>query len=379
MHAFLFNNSDELIARCKAKVALRPLRTASATQLANGVPLFLKQLIETLRAEGAGEDAESLKISGNSGGDALALSEIGISAAAHGKILLDLGYTIDQVVHDYGDLCQAITDLAFERDAPFSVDEFRTLNRCLDNAIADAVSAFSRQRDKAIALQTSVNENERLGFLVHELRNYLHTATLAFSALEAGKLSIGGSTSSLVKRSLTSLSTLLDESISDVRLIGATNLTGVRFSVASLVTDVAVTASLYAQTSGSALIVTDVDPLLCVAGNRTLIAGALVNLLQNAFKFTRPHSTVTLTAHRLDERVFIRVQDECGGLPAGAAENLFKPFKQLGVDRSGLGLGLSIARRSIEADGGSLTVTDLPGSGCIFTINLPLYLENHVA
>ena len=50
-----------------------------------------------------------------------------------------LGYTADQVVHDYGDLCQAITDLAFERDAPFAVDEFRTLNRCLDNAIADAV------------------------------------------------------------------------------------------------------------------------------------------------------------------------------------------------------------------------------------------------
>jgi hypothetical protein len=67
------------------------------------------------------------------------LSEIGTSAVAHGASLLGLGYTVDQVVHDYGDLCQSITDLAFERDAPFSVEEFRTLNRCLDNAIADAV------------------------------------------------------------------------------------------------------------------------------------------------------------------------------------------------------------------------------------------------
>ena len=72
---------------------------------------------------------------------------MGVTATAHGKDLLTLGYSVDQVVHDYGDLCQAITDLAFERDAPFAIDEFRTLNRCLDNAIADAVTEFSFQRE----------------------------------------------------------------------------------------------------------------------------------------------------------------------------------------------------------------------------------------
>jgi hypothetical protein len=67
---------------------------------------------------------------------------MGVSAATHATNLLALGSTVDQVVHDFGDLCQAITDLAFEPDAPFSVDEFRTLNRCLDNAIADALTEF---------------------------------------------------------------------------------------------------------------------------------------------------------------------------------------------------------------------------------------------
>ena len=71
----------------------------------------------------------------------MALSEMGVSATVHGSELLALGYTVDQVVHDYGDLCQAITHLAIERDAPFSADQFCTLNRCLDNAIADAVPA----------------------------------------------------------------------------------------------------------------------------------------------------------------------------------------------------------------------------------------------
>src|SRR5450830_693542 len=129
MHNFLANNRDDLIARCKAKVAKRPTRNASREQLLTGVPLFLSQLTRTLEAEQDG-GADAIAISGPSGGAGSALSEMGVSATAHGKALLDLNYTVDQVVHDYGDLCQAITDLAFERDAPFTVDEFRTLNRC---------------------------------------------------------------------------------------------------------------------------------------------------------------------------------------------------------------------------------------------------------
>jgi hypothetical protein len=50
---------------------------------------------------------------------------------------MELGYSVDHVVHDYSDLCQAITGLAIERDAPFAIEEFRTLNRCLDNATCD--------------------------------------------------------------------------------------------------------------------------------------------------------------------------------------------------------------------------------------------------
>ena len=82
---------------------------------------------------------------------------------AHGKQLLKLGFTVDQVVHDYGDLCQSITDLAVERDAPFGVDEFRTLNRCLDNAIADAVTEFSYQKALAVERQQEFALERRIG------------------------------------------------------------------------------------------------------------------------------------------------------------------------------------------------------------------------
>ena len=370
MRQFLLDNRAALIERCKAKVAKRPRREATTAQLANGIPMFIDQLTRTLSAEQDGLDAESMKISGPSGGDTLALSEIGVTAATHGGELLRLGFTVGAVVHDYGDLCQAITDLAVERDAPFTVDEFRTLNRCLDNAIADAVSEFSLQHDVREASERTAAENERLGVLVHELRNVLQTATLAFQALEFGMLSVGGATGALVRRSLASLATMLGESMSQVRSVANAHA-GKTFSVAEFIADAARAAEYDAAARGCPFVVPPVYPSLGVSGDRGRLLGALANVLQNAFKFTRPGTQVGLTTGSDGLRVRIEVSDQCGGLPHDAAESMFRPFTQSGEDRSGLGLGLSIARRSVEADGGTLSVRNVPGTGCVFTIELP--------
>jgi signal transduction histidine kinase len=111
-----------------------------------------------------------------------------------------------------------------------------------------------------------------------------------------------------------------------------------------------------------------------VEADRQLLAAAVANLLQNAFEFTRPQGHVMLTTLSSKGRVLIEVEDECGGLPPGKAEELFLQFEQRGRDRSGLGLGLSISRRSVEADGGEIHVRDLPGKGCVFAIDLPRLL-----
>ncbi len=369
MHVFLSNNRDELIARCKAKVARRPHRAASEFQLKNGVPIFLDQLQRTLQAEEVDDADASLQISGPSGGDATATSEMGVSAAAHGKQLLELGFTVDQVVHAYGDLCQAITDLAFERDAPFGIDEFRTLNRCLDNAIAEAVTEFNFHRDASLARRYGRSADERIGFLVHELRNSLSAAMLAAAAIETGSLSLTGATGAVLKRSLTAMKTLTDDAVKDVR----SKITAQRevLHVESLVADAVNAASLYVEASGCKLTVAPVDPGLQVFASRDGLLAVLANLLQNAFKFTQHHTEVTLNTHVTSHSVKFEVTDHCGGLPPGGADALFAPFKQLSKDRSGLGLGLTIARQSVEADGGTLQVRNLPGSGCTFVVTMP--------
>jgi len=371
LHEFLTSHRPELVNRCRTKVARRRAPKASALELEHGVPLFLDQLVRTLQVEQALDPLGSQKISGTSGGERSSASEMGIAAAQHGRELLQRGFTVDQVVHSYGDICQAVTDLAFELDAPISVDEFRTLNRCLDNVIADAVTEYSYQRDSMVAGIGVQALNERLGVLAHELRNYIHTATLAVTALKTGNVAIAGATGAVLDRSLIGMRNLIDRSLADVRVTAGLPPRREIVWIAQFIAEVKNSATLEARGQECGFIVADVDAALAVEADRDMLFAALGNLLQNAFKFTHRHSEVSLLAYAAGNRVLIEVADRCGGLPSGAAATMFQPFTQAGTDKSGLGLGLSICRRSVEANNGVLSVRDVPGTGCVFTIDLP--------
>jgi len=371
LHQFLAAHRTELIDRCRSKVAQRPVPVATDAELAHGIPLFLDQLIKTLRMEQTSEPMRSRKVSGPSGGGTPVLSEIGGTAARHGRELLENGFSIDQVVHDYGDLCQAITEAAFEYDAPIHVNEFQTLNRCLDNAIADAVTEFAYQRDLAVADRRLQTFNERMGSVAHELRNLIHTATLVLSTIKSGNVGFGGATGAVLDRSLIAMRHLIDRSLADVRVTAGLTPRWQLISVANLIAEVKSAMSLEAQDRGCELTVSFVDADLAVECDHDMLLAAVGNLLQNAFKFTQHGTGVSLTAYAAGDRIRIDVEDNCGGLPPGGAERMFLPFTQCGEDRSGLGLGLAICRRSVAANNGALSVRDLPGCGCVFTIELP--------
>jgi signal transduction histidine kinase len=371
LHEFLTAHRDDLIDRCRLKVIQRRAPKPTDAELEHGVPLFLDQLIKTLRVERTTDPARSREVSGPSGGNGSALSEIGTTAARHGRELLQHGFTVDQVVHDYGDLCQAITDLAFEKDAPFEVDEFRTLNRCLDNAIADSVTEFSYQRDLLLEDAGVHALNDRLGFLAHELRSLIQTATLAVTAIKAGNVGLAGATGAVLDRSLIGLRNLVDRSLADVRVTAGMPPRHQLLPLARFVDDVKISASLEAQARGCGLVVFDVDPRLAVEADRDLLFSAVGNLLQNAFKFTEQNTEVSLNVQPTVDRILIEVADNCGGLHPGDAEKMFLPVPHSSKEKSALGLGLSICRRSVEANGGVLSVRNMPGTGCVFTIELP--------
>ncbi len=348
LHEFLSANRAEIIARTRAKVATRPAPRATEAELAHGVPLFLDQLVAVLRREAGAPGA------------------IGDSGTLHGGALLRLGFTIGQVVRDYGDVCQAVTELADEVSAPITVDEFHTLNRCLDEAIAGAVTEYSRLRERS----QGERETERLGALAHELRNRLSAAMMGFEALKSGRVGVGGSTAALIDRNLRGLRDLIDRSLAEVRLEAGIACQQ-RIAVAELIEEIELDASLEASAMEVELIVAPVAEGLVVTGDRPLLAAAVINLLQNAFKFSHAHGQVTLKTTATAERVRFEIEDSCGGLPPGKAEELFHPFTQRSANRRGLGLGLSISRRGVEASGGEVRVRNLPGKGCIFTIDLP--------
>ncbi|MCA1859726.1 hypothetical protein LE191_06335 [Janthinobacterium sp. HSC-3S05] len=208
MHLFLAENRAELERRCRENVAKRPLRLPTERQLQHGVPIFLDQLIRTLRAEEAGKMAQILAISGPADGSARGTSELAHSAMTHGGQLLALGYSVSQIVHDYGELCQAVSDLAVVMEEPFAIEEFRTLNRCLDNGIAEAVSEFIQRRDVLVANEQALALNQRIGHFTHELRNHLGTASLAVAALKHVGMGLSGATGAVLDRSLVGLRTL---------------------------------------------------------------------------------------------------------------------------------------------------------------------------
>jgi hypothetical protein len=155
LHEFIAINRDEIIRRCRAKVATRSMPRPTAAELDHGVPVFLDQLVDALR--------RGLTSS----------PEIGRSAVKHGYDLQLQGFTVSQVVHDYGDVCQSITELAVETNAPISTDDFRTLNRCLDEAIAGAVTEFGLEQNQSTLDGETARGSERAGLLAHELRNLL--------------------------------------------------------------------------------------------------------------------------------------------------------------------------------------------------------------
>jgi hypothetical protein len=134
------------------------------------------------------------------------------TSALHGRDLFLNGFTIAQVVRDYGDVCQAVTNLAVESGASIAVEEFRIFNQCLDSAIAGAVTEYAKHPpafNEASFRILSLGHHEQLA----QLRVHLDTAMLAIEAIKTGAVGVGGATAAVLSHNLTAMRNIIDRQV----------------------------------------------------------------------------------------------------------------------------------------------------------------------
>jgi signal transduction histidine kinase len=360
LREFLSENREELIERCRFKVTMRRAPRATPRELSHGVPLFLDQLMEVFPRDGSHDPAKGLRTD----------HEIAATASRHGAELLKHDFTIEQVVHDYGDLCQSITELAIERAAPITVQEFGSLNITLDNAIASAVASFTADPEATFRPGSKLAAQERLGLLANAMRNLLNTAILAASAMKRGSVGLGGATAAALDRSLIAMRALIDRTLAEVRLESSPVESAEVIEIGPFIADVQLAAVLEASSTECELTVV-VQPEIFVRGDRHLLASAVANLLHAAVTSTKRGGEVFLTARAVEGRVIIDVEDACTGLEPEIVEKTIARFGRREAAGSTLGSALDSARNAVEANSGTLAARAVPGRGCLYVIDLP--------
>jgi signal transduction histidine kinase len=277
------------------------------------------------------------------------------------------GYTISEVVQSYGIISQSITQLAQAADYLLSPEEHAQLNMSLGAVIAEAATEF----ESAMTSARETRESQRLGTLAHELRNSLQAATISLEMIGAGATGANSNTSTALERNLHDMGRLIDTTLTEVRMRTEKESELADVLLIDVISEIATTAGFVARTKNILLVVQGHYDLVVYA-DRQLLLSALSNIVQNALKYSAAGSTVSIHAVRKVNYIRIEVADQCGGLPADTLENMFRPFTQCSTDRTGIGLGLSISHQAIKRCNGELTVMDVPGVGCIFTVQLPI-------
>lgn len=388
---FLKENQNEIleIARLES-LSLAGVRPTS-DQLKLGLPIFFQQIVSILSIEKFKSPTEQMiradpvareKAATESNEVAMAIAsghpediELARTSGLLGVELLRLGYTLSHVVHIYGSLCQAITGLAVKKSINISAPDFRNLNRCLDVGIAGAVTEFQSFRE----LQKRKEEVKRCGFCAHELRNTLGSALMSFELIKSGEVGFSGSVGQILGRSLKRMEELIGRTLTEVKLSGARPALEIQdINLLLLVDQLLVTANMEAKSRRQTIEV-QISSDLILKADLQFFHSAVSNLIQNALKFTHDGGKIQIRANAVNEDIVFEVEDECGGLAQNATEDLFKPFEQQNENRKGLGLGLSLARRAIELHNGTIVARNLPGTGCVFTIKLPVNFSPHEA
>jgi signal transduction histidine kinase len=348
LHRVLKAKRELLVACWTAKIRAAVTAPLTNAELLDHIPAFVDEIIAALYP------------------DAAPLPTTSAHASEHGAQRLGLHFDVAEVVREYGLLHECILELAGDSGLQITLKEQHVVLKWLNSGIADALAQYVKRRDQELERQTS----EHLGFIAHELRNPLSAARAAVHRLRSNEATADNRAVELLDRSLRRTTDMIDNALSHASLKLGIDPTMEPLVLADLLRDIELDAGADAQARGVDLIVAAPGGTVISADPR-MLRSAVFNLVQNALKFSRAGSTVTISVGTAPGSVTIEVADACGGLPPGKIEDLFSPTVQRGGNRTGFGLGLSIARQAVEAHLGRIDVRDVPGTGCVFSILLP--------
>ncbi|MBA5636586.1 hypothetical protein H3H37_05910 [Duganella sp. LX20W] len=334
------------LREARGQVALDP-------KMEQGFSLFLDQLVDSLKIEQERGMYSSSAISGPASG-VPSQSAIGSTASVQGAQMYDLGISLDDMVHSYGDLCHSIVGLAEAHDLRMEVAEYRLLNHCLDSAIANAVSEYSFRHDSAATIASERDEHRRLTALSEQFRKHLGTATTAIAALKARELTLGGITGTILERSLLNLDAILNELPSEAAAARPSPALLDLFSLATFLEQIAATMGPCAVALSQHLTLAPVDHSLALAGSPDMLQAAVICLLQACLDQSHPGDEITLQGYRRGKYIMI---------------DILCPSHWLGTDDEAA--ALLVARRLLADNSGQLQVRDHAGEPLTFSLRLP--------
>lgn len=279
------------------------------------------------------------------------------------------------------------TELATPNDAPAEIREFaealRGMAQQLKEKDARLRASHEETRKAYHSLERAKRHTEELAAVTaHEIRTPLALIRLQAELLETGEITeldeagldavaaIGSASSRLT----TIVSDLMDAALLERGLVP------IEFRdvwLDELLEDAARDGDTVARTQGMTVRLVNSGPEVVLCGDRTRLRQVLDNLMSNALKHSAQGSEITIRAEKDPAWAVIEIADSGEGLPADAAERLFTLFGRLdhGDSREtpGLGLGLAISKRVVEAHGGTIDFrANEEGRGSVFTVRLPI-------
>lgn len=272
---------------------------------------------------------------------------------------------------------EAIGDRGRRTPIEVSVSDFAIQGKRFFTVIARDIS--ERRRTEEQLREADRRKDEFLGMLAHELRNPVAAIMNASEVLaRTGGDEQVQKLSGIVRRQTTTLSRMVDDLLDVSRVtLGKINILKEPLKLQEVVARAADSVREIAQRQGLLFEVETSGAPLDVLGDTTRLEQVLMNLLNNAIKFTPRGGRVSLITQRQGDLATVRVSDTGVGMSPVLLPMVFDLFVQgdtsLDRSKSGLGIGLALVKKLVELHGGEVQVSSAgPGKGSEFIVRLPL-------